>query len=182
MLYRKILRSAGGERVLYWGCLRTTAKRTRLTEATGRVDDAPITNTRFGSSRRYIAYVQTRADRYGGAALYLYCFDLRVGRRASAIPVGGIPLGGWLTRPDGSHTFGVAHVAVSDAGGLAWRTVGRPSSIDAPDAEAIVIHDATGTRTVQVAAIGALKGPSISRQTVTWSTNGVRNTYELQSR
>lgn len=178
VLYRRVLRDANGDRVFYWGCLRATGKRTRLTEATGRVDFAPISNSRFRTSRRFVAYVQTRAGR-DTAALYLYSFDLRAGRRASGVPAAGIPIGGWLQRPDGARSFGITELAVSDAGGLAWHGVGQPTP-DAPAAETIVVRDAAGTRTVQVTALGALQGPSIAGDTVAWTADGVRKTYELE--
>jgi hypothetical protein len=178
VLYRRILRSTSGDRVFYWACLRATAKRTRLTEATGKVDFAPISNSRFRTSRRFIAYVQTRAARET-ASLYVYAFDLRAGRRASGIPVAGIPIGGWLLRPDGTRTFGVADLAVSDAGGLAWHTVGQSRPYE-PAAETITVHDATGTQTVQTSPLGALQGPSISGNTVAWTTTGMRKTYQLK--
>jgi hypothetical protein len=45
--YRKIIGSAPDLRVFYWACLRATGKCTRLTEATGKNDMAPILNSRF---------------------------------------------------------------------------------------------------------------------------------------
>jgi hypothetical protein len=181
VLYRRIVRSTDGDRVLYWGCLRASGKRTRLTEATGKLDDAPISNSRFRSSQRFIAYVQTRADHYGSAQLYIYAFDLRSGRRASGIPVNGIPVGGWLLRLDGTRTFAIAGLAVSDAGGLAWRAVGQPTPA-APADETITIHDATGIRTVQVAPLRGLHGPTILGNTVSWIVNGTTKTYALKPR
>jgi hypothetical protein len=178
VLFRRVLRDANGERVFYWGCLRTTGKRTRLTEATGKVDFAPIANSRFRTSRRFIAYVQTRVGR-DTAALSLYAFDLRAGRRASGVSPDGIPIGGWLRRPDGTRSFGIAELAVSDAGGLAWRGVGQPTPY-APVAETIVVRDAAGMRTVEVTPLGALQGPSIAGDTVAWTAGGVRGTYELK--
>jgi hypothetical protein len=178
VLYRRILRHPAADRVLYWACLRTTGKRTRLTEATGKVDFAPISNSRFRTSRRFVAYVQTRAARET-ASLYVYAFDLRTGRRAPGIPVAGIPIGGWLLRPDGTRTFGVADLAVSDAGGVAWHSVGQ-SRPDEPAAETIMVHDAAGTQTVQISPLGSLQGPSISGDTVAWTAAGMRKTYQLK--
>jgi hypothetical protein len=178
LIYRRMLSSTNGDRVLYWGCLRATGKLTRLTEATGKADDAPISNRRFRTSRRFVAYVQTRAS-HGSASLYLYSFDLRARRRDSDIPTGGLPLGDWMLRLDGTHTFGIAELAVSDAGWLAWRTVGQPTS-DVPAMDRIVIHDASGTRVIQAARLGALQGPSITGDTVTWTNNRVHQTYQLQ--
>jgi hypothetical protein len=181
VLYRRILRSTDGERVFYWGCLRSSGKRTRLTEATGKIDDAPISNSRFRSSRRFVAYVQTRADHYGSAQLYVHAFDLRSGRHASGVPASGIPVGGWMLRLDGTHTFGIADLAVSDAGGLAWRAVGQPTPSARAD-ETITIHDTTGIQTVQVAPLGDLRGPTILGNTVSWIVNGTRRTYALKTR
>jgi hypothetical protein len=87
--------------------------------------------------------VQTLGDHYGTATLYIQSFDLRSGRRARGIPSYGIPIGGWLVRPDGTRTFGVAELAVSDAGGLAWHGVGQPTLND-PPAETMAVHDASG--------------------------------------
>ena len=180
VLYRRILRSTDGDRVLYWGCLRATAKRTRLTEATGKVDFAPIANTRFRTSRRFVAYVQTRSHQ-GTADLSIQLFDLRAGRRAAGTPQTGIPLGGSFLRTEGTWTYSVTELAVSDAGGLAWHEVGRPiPNTDAPSVETIAVHDAAGTQTVQTSPLGALQGPSISGDTVTWTAAGTRKTYQLK--
>ena len=179
VVYRRIHRDTNGDRVFYWGCLRATGRRTRLTEATGKIDSAPISNTRFRTSRRFVAYLQTRADHYGSAGLYLYAFDLRTGRRAPGVPVSGIPVGGWLLRPDGTRTFEIADLAVSDAGGLAWRGTGQPNPND-PAAETIMVHDAAGTQTVQISPLGALQGPSISGDTVAWTAAGTPKTYQLK--
>ena len=164
--------------MFHWGCLRATGRRTHLTEATGKVDFAPISNSRFRTSRRFVAYVQTRVGR-DTASLSLYFFDLRAGRRASGIPVDGFPIGGWLRRPDGTRSFGITELAVSDAGGLAWHGVGQPTPY-ALATETIMVRDAAGTQTVQVTPLGALQGPSISGDTVAWTAGGVRKTYELQ--
>jgi hypothetical protein len=181
VLYRRILRSTDGERVLYWACLRSSGKRTRLTEATGKLDDAPISNSKFRSSHRFIAYVQTRADHYGSAQLYVYAFDLRSGLRASGVPVSGIAVGGWMLRLDGTRTFGIASLAVSDAGGLAWRAVGQRTPA-ALSNETITIHDATGTQTVEIAPLGGLHGPTIHGNIVSWIVNGTPKTYALKTR
>jgi hypothetical protein len=178
VLYRRIRRDTNGELIRYWGCLRATGRRTRLGEATGKADAPAIANSRFRTSRHFVAYVETSAYK-GTAALYVHAFDLRTGRRAAGIPVTGIPAGGWLQRLDGRHTFGIADLAVGDAGGLAWHDVGQPTP-DAPAAERIVVHDAAGTRPVQVSPLGALTGPSVSGDTVTWRTGDVRMTYALQ--
>src|SRR5439155_15667147 len=127
----------GGRRILYWGCLRATGRRTQLTEATGPADDAPISNSMFRTSRRFVAYVQSRGDHYGAAALYVHAFDLPTGHRAAGVPTTGIPIGEALRRPDGTWSFGVAGLAVSDAGGVAWHEVGQPKP-DEPAAEKIV--------------------------------------------
>ncbi|MEY2458479.1 MAG: hypothetical protein QOG30_309 [Acidimicrobiaceae bacterium] len=177
VLYRRILRRTDGERVAHWGCLRATGRRTRLTEATGKVDDAPISNTKFRTSRRCVAYLRT-TSRQGTAVLYIHPFDLRTGRRASGVPASGIPLGESLLRPDGTWSFSVADLAVSDGGGVAWRQVGRPTP-DAPTGETIAVHDASGTHVVQLAVPGELRGPSITGDTVSWTTNGARKTYQL---
>jgi hypothetical protein len=52
VVYRRIHRDTNGDRVFYWGCLRATGKRTRLTEATGKIDYAPTSNSRFRTSRQ----------------------------------------------------------------------------------------------------------------------------------
>jgi hypothetical protein len=179
LVYRRIHRDANGDRVFHWGCLRATGKRTRLTEATGKIDAAPISNSRFRTSRRFVAYVQTRADHYGSAGLYIYSFDLRTGRRAPGIAVDGIPVGGWLLRADGTRTFEVADLAVSDAGGLAWRGAGQPRPY-APNVETVAVRDAAGTQAVEVAPLGALQGPAISGDTVAWTAAGVRKTHQLK--
>jgi hypothetical protein len=163
--------------VFYWGCLRATGKRTRLTEATGKVDFAPIANSRFRTSRRFVAYLETRA-RQGTAVLSIHLFDLRSGR-AAGLPQIGLPLGESLQRLDGTWSYSVVDLAVSDAGGLAWHEVGQPTPGTAA-VETIVVRDAAGTQTVQVTALGALQGPSIAGDTVAWTAGGVRKTYELK--
>jgi hypothetical protein len=179
VLYRRVLSSISDDRILYWACLRATGKRTRLTDATSQVADAPIFHSRFRTSRRFIAYVETRADRHGNAVLYVYSFDLRTGRRAPGIPANGIYVGGWTRRDDGTHTFGIPDLVVSDTGGLAWRAVGQPTPAS-PAAEAIAVRDADGVHTVEVAAMGSLLGPTISTSTVTWEVSGVKKTYHLK--
>jgi hypothetical protein len=181
VVYRRIHRDTNGDRVFYWGCLRATGKRTRLTEATGKIDFDPISNRRFRTSRRFVAYVQTRGVRYWTANLSIQLFDLRSGRRAAGVPETGISLGESLVTTDGTWTHSIAELAVSDAGGLAWHDVGQPIPSTAyPVAERIVVRDAAGTRTVQVSPLRALQGPSISGDTVAWTAGGVRKTYELQ--
>jgi hypothetical protein len=182
VLYRRILRNASGDRVFYWACLRATAKRTRLTEATGKLDFTPIANTRFRTSRRFVAYIETRPKR-GTAVLSIQLFDRRAGRRAAGIPQVGLQLGESLLRTEGIWTYSVTELAVSDAGGLAWHEVGRPTpNTDAPSVETIAVRDAadTGTGTVQTSPLGALQGPSISGDTVAWTAAGMRKTYQLK--
>ena len=180
VLYRRILRNASGDRVFYWGCLRATGKRTRLTEATGKVDFAPISNSRFRTSRRFIAYVQTQSHQ-GTAVLSIHLFDLRAGRRAAGVPQTGIPLGESLLQTDGTLTYSVTELAVSNAGGLAWHEVGQPTPNTAAAAtETIAVRDAAGTHTVQISPLGALQGPSISGDTVAWTAAGTPKTYQLK--
>lgn len=178
VLYRRVLSSISDDRILYWACLRATGKRTRLTDATSEVADAPIFHSRFRTSRRFIAYVETRADRHSNGRLYVYSFDLRTGRRAG-IPTNGIYVGRWTRRDDGTHTFGIPDLAVSDTGGLAWRAVGQPTPASFA-AETIMVRDADGVHTVAVAAVGSVQGPTISTSSVTWQVSGVKKTYRLK--
>jgi hypothetical protein len=180
LLYRRIHRDTNGDRVFYWGCLRATGKRTRLTEATGKVDYAPISNTRFRTSRRFVAYVETMSHQ-GTADLSIQLFDLRAGRRAAGAPQTGIALGGSFLSTEGTWTYSVTDLAVSDAGRLAWLEVGRPiPNLDPPSVETIAVHDAAGTHTVQVSPLDALHGPSITGNTVTWTAAGTPKTYQLK--
>jgi hypothetical protein len=180
VLYRRILRNASGDRVFYWACLRATGERIRLTEATGKVDFAPISNSKFRTSRRFIAYVQTRSHQ-GTAVLSILLFDLRTGRRAAGVAQTGISLGESLQRTDGTWTYSVTELAVSNTGGLAWHEVGQPTPNTAAAAtETIAVRDAAGTHTVQVSTLGALQGPSISGDTVTWTAAGTSKTYQLK--
>jgi hypothetical protein len=176
--YRKIIRSTDGDRVLYWACLRATGKRTRLTEATGKNDMAPILNSRFRSSRRFVAYVETRS-RHDTAELALFAFDLRTGRRAAGIPENGLELGAAVEGRDGGWSLVVGDLAVSDGGGLAWHEVGQPVPSQDVRAESIKAHDATGTHTLQTTAIGGLQGPTITGNTVMWSADAIPRTYQL---
>jgi hypothetical protein len=180
VVYRRVHRDTNGDRVLYWACLRATAKRTRLTEATGRVDYAPISNSRFRTSHRFIAYVQTQSHQ-GTAVLSIHLYDLRSGRRAAGVPQAGISLGESLQRTDGTWTYSVTELAVSNAGGLAWHEVGQPTpNTAAAVTETIAVRDAAGTHTVQVSPLGALQGPSITGNTVTWTAAGTPKTYQLK--
>jgi hypothetical protein len=180
VVYRRIHRDTNGDRVFYWGCLRATAKRTRLTDATGKVDYAPISNSRFRTSRRFVAYVQTMSHQ-GTADLSIQLFDLRAGRRAAGAPEIGIALGGSFLSTEGTWTYSVTDLAVSDAGGLAWHEVGRPiPNLDPPSVETIAVHDAAGTHTAQTSPLGALQGPAIPGNTVTWTAAGTPKTYQLK--
>jgi hypothetical protein len=122
--------------------------------------------------------VQTRS-RHDTAELHIFAFDLRTGRRAADIPEYGLELGLALEGRDGSWSLVVGDLAVSDAGGLAWREVGQPVPSQDVRAESIKAHDATGTHTLQATAIGGLRGPTITGNTVMWSADAMPGTYQL---
>jgi hypothetical protein len=113
------------------------------------------------------------------AEIYLFAFDLRTGRRAAGIPQYGLKLGGAMSGRDGSWSLVVGDLAVSDAGGLAWHEVGQPVPNQDVRAESIKGHDATGTHSLQTTAIGGLRGPTITANTVMWSADAMPGTYQL---
>ena len=181
ILYRKTLGDDPlNKRLAYWACLRTTGKRTRLTDGTTGSAETPTLNSSFRFSRRYVAYVQTSKTR-GTSLYYLFAYDLRRGRRLQGVGASGLPVGGAVFAPDGRPSSRIVSLRVSDRGGLAWRTHGPQFPATQPNVDSISVFDRTGKQTLDSAPPGTLSGPTLNGEVVQWRAGTSQNTYRLQT-